>query len=137
MRDKSNLDRLKAAYEAWHDTKGDANVWLDLMDDNFHLQSMGGEANAISFAETRNSKQEAVAYFSDLTTGWKMISWSTNTFVGDGDIIAMFGQCAWTHRTTGKTAEVQVAHLWKFKNGKAIGLTEVFDSARAVAAATP
>ena len=137
MTDKSNLDRLKAAYQAWHDTKGDPNVWLDLMDDDFHLESMGGDANAISFAEARNSKQEAVAYFADLTKGWKMISWSPHTFVDDGEAISMFGQCAWMHRTTGKIAEVRIAHLWKFRNGKAVGLTEVFDSFRAVAAATP
>jgi ketosteroid isomerase-like protein len=138
MKDSSNVERLKAAYKAWHDTKGeDASVWLGLMEDDFRLVSMGQEAQGLAFAKERNSRQEAVGYLTGLLKEWRMVHWTPETFVCEGDRIAMFGRCAWANRATGKSAACRIAHLWTFRNGKAIELTEVFDSARAAAAATP
>lgn len=47
----------------------------------------------------------------------------------------MFGHCAWTNIATGKDMEVRVAHLWEFRDGQVVDYTEIFDSARATAAA--
>ena len=135
---------LKKAYEEFESSKGDANVWLTSMHNDFRLASMGDGAGpslsdgkeAMSFAKTRNSKEEALAYFTDLARDWSLVHWTPETYICDGDSIAMFGQCAWTNKATTKTAEVRVAHLWKFRGGKMSELTEVFDSARVVAAAT-
>jgi hypothetical protein len=55
--------------------------------------------------------------------------------VNEGDRIAMFGHCAWTNIATGKDMEVRVAHLWEFRDGQVVDYTEIFDSARATAAA--
>jgi ketosteroid isomerase-like protein len=65
-----------------------------------------------------------------------MVHWTPETFVGDGDQIAMFGRCGWRHQTTNKVADIAIAHLWTFKEGKAVEVKEIFDSARVVAAAT-
>ncbi|MGD9502514.1 MAG: nuclear transport factor 2 family protein [Methyloceanibacter sp.] len=56
-------------------------------------------------------------------------------FVCEGESIAMFGVCAYRHKGTGKTAECRIACLWRFRDGKAVEMTEIFDTARAVAAA--
>ena len=47
----------------------------------------------------------------------------------------MFGKCAYRNKKTGKTAECRIANLWKFENGKAVALTDVWDTALAAAAA--
>ena len=61
--------------------------------------------------------------------------WSPEVYICEGDHIAMFGRCGWKNKATGKVADVRTAHLWKFKAGKVIEFTELFDSARVIAAA--
>jgi uncharacterized protein len=141
MVDHNDLTRLKAAYQNWHDTKGEGerarNGWLDIFDDRMRIISMGDTTREVAFAKARTSKRDAVNYFAELLTDWQMIHWTPEIFVQDQDHIAMFGRCAWTHRRTQKPVECRIAHLWRFTDGKASELTEIFDSAQAVAAATP
>ena len=141
MTDQSNLERLKAAYQTWAETKGETDdareKWLDLFDDHIQIISMDETAAGLAFARNRRAKAEAVDYLLAIVQEWKMIHWTPETFVAEGDQIAMFGKCAWTNRRTQKSMECHVAHLWQFSAGKAIPYTEVFDSARAAAAATP
>ena len=133
-----NIERLRAAYKVWHDSKGGrSDAWLDLLSDQVRFRSMGGASPLLAFADERRSKVDAVAYFTGLTRDWTMVHWTPETFVSEGDRIAVFGTCAWKHKGTGKTAEVAISHLWTFEDGKVVGVTEIFDSARAVSAATP
>ena len=134
----SNLDNLRAAYRAWHDSKaGSGNVWLDLMSDDVDFRSSGSPDHpALAFATHRKTKQEVVGYFTALNREWLMQHFTTETYVGGGDLIAVFSRCAYTHKTTGKTFDVSIAHLWQFQAGRAVAITEIFDSARVIAAAT-
>lgn len=137
MSTKSDLDRLKAAYKAWHDTKGGSTAaWMDLFADSVAIRSTGAPVQAMAFAADRKSKQGAVEYFSKLLDTWSMLHWSPATFVAEGNRIAMFGTCGWTNKATGKSAEVRIAHLWHFENGKVTDIEEIFDTAAALAAAT-
>ncbi len=134
----TNIERLKAAYKGWHDGKGEnPNIWLDLFSDEVDFRSMGGASDHLAFAANRRSKADAVGYFAGLAKDWSMIHWTPQTFVCEGNLIAVFGSCAWTNRATGKRADVGISHLWQFENGRVTAVTEIFDSARAVAAATP
>lgn len=137
MPDNPNLERLKAAYAAWHDSKGRSpEIWLTLFADEVCICSMDDTSRGLDFAGERFSKQDAVGYFTALLQNWTMVHWTPESFVCDGDTIAMFGRTAWTNKATGKLADVRVAHLWRFQDGRIVNLTEVFDSARAVLAAT-
>ncbi len=134
----TNTDRLKAAYKVWNDKKAqDGSAWLDLMSDKVRITSMASDAKALAFAAERSSRDEAVAYMTALTKDWSMVHWTPETFVSEGNRVAVFGTCAWTSKATGKVADVRIAHLWEFEGEQAVSLTEIFDSARAVAAATP
>ena len=131
MTDDSDLSQLQNAYHIWHETKGSSGKpWLDLMDDEVCIYSMGEEAPGLSFAKDRQSKEEVVEYLTGLLVDWTMVHWTPEIFVSEGDRIAMFGHTAWTNKATGKTAETRIAHLWKFRDGKIVEFTEVFDSAR-------
>jgi ketosteroid isomerase-like protein len=101
------------------------------------ITSMASEAKPLAFAAQRSSREEAVAYMAAITNDWSMVHWTPETFVSEGNNVAVFGTCAWTSKATGKVAEVRIAHLWEFDGELAVSLTEIFDSARAVAAATP
>ena len=136
MAESNDLDRLKAAYQAWHDTRGENNQpWLELMSDNVAVHSIDESAADLDFAKDRFSRQEMIDYFNRLHDAWTMIHWTPQHFVSQGERIAMFGRCAWTNKKTGKDVEIDVAHLWRFEGGQIVELTEVFDSARAAAAA--
>lgn len=138
MAEDTNLERLKAAYAAWHDSKGaNENQWLDLFSDNIRMRSVGDQVGGLEFAGEYLTKQQAVSYFTGLLETWEMIHWTPERFVVDGDQIAMFGRCAWKHRATGKDIEISIAHLWTFEGNVAIEAVEVFDSARAAMAAVP
>lgn len=137
MTAEAPLEKLQAAYKAWHDTKGaSTESWLALMDDSVEIVSMASEAKGLAFAGERKSRQQAVAYFTGLLADWSMVHWTPETFVCEGDRIAVFARCAWTNKRTGKTADIATAHLWTFHNGKAVKVNELFDSARVAAAAS-
>lgn len=133
----TNLERLKSGYRRWHDSKGhDQDVWLDLLGDDVHIHVSGADEEVLAFARAGRSKAEAAAYLSAIVKDWTMVHYTPQTFVADGDTIAMFGRCGWRNKATGKVADVPIAHLWRFRDGKAVELTEIFDTAAAVAAAT-
>ena len=138
MSSNANLELLKSAYAIWHASKGQRiDGWQDLIADDFNLVSIGDpNAAALAFAVPRRSRADVVAYFTSLVGAWSMVHFTPVTFTCEDDRIVMFGRCAWTNKQTGKTAEVLTAHQWKFAGGKAVELIEIFDSARAMAAAS-
>ena len=129
MSASDNLKALKAAYAEWDRTKGDnTGVWIDLASDDLRVRSLGGEAVPLQFAEPRGGAQLA-GYLAKLLETWQMQFVTPETFVADGDYVAMFGTASWTFRATGKTATTPLAHLWRFRDGKAVDFQELFDSA--------
>lgn len=138
MPDSNDLKNLKLAYRAWHDSRGaDKHRWLDLMADHVSIRGVDEQSAGLRFATDRRSREEAVEYFTAILEDWEMIHWTPDVFVDDGERIAMFGHCSWRNRATGKAAEGATAHLWHFEDGKIVEFRDVFDTARAVAAATP
>jgi ketosteroid isomerase-like protein len=134
----SNLDRLKSAYAAWNKTKGASrDVWAALMAERFHLQHVDETSPGLGFAKDSLSRDEALGYLTAIFADWEMEHYTPEVWVGDGDTIAMFGKSAFRHKGTGKSAKMRMGVLWQFKGDQAISLTEVFDTAVAVRAATP
>lgn len=138
MTTEENLAAMKEIYRAWHETKGGSvDKWLELMHDDIDILNIGEEPDGLSFAKDRSSKREAHEYFDAILDAGTMVHWTPETFVADGDNIAMFGKCAWRLKSTGKVAEGRVAHLFKFEDGKISEFTEVFDSAQVLIASQP
>lgn len=140
MVDVAILNQLKSAYKTWGDTKGEGdaarNAWFALAADNVRIASMHDAAPGLAFAKPRKSRDEFIEYLTSLVKDWEMVHWNAETFVNEGDQVAMFGHCGWINRATRKPLETPVAHLWTFQGGKAIAVAELFDSARVAAAAT-
>lgn len=134
---RENLASLKAAYAAWNDRKGySVDVWRELMGEPFYLGSVSSETVAdLGFAKERHTKAEAIKYLTGIFDHWEMVHYTPQHYVGDDERIAMFGMCAYRNKRTGKVAECRIACLWRFENGKAVELIDVFDSAVAAAAA--
>lgn len=132
------LNKLRAAYRAWHDTRGKSvDAWMALMADDIEMRSVADGAPGMEFSAPRTGKDTLHHYFSALAADWEMIHYTPEHFLADGDRVAVFGRCAYKNRRTGKTAETHVANLWRFRDGLAVEYFEMYDTAKAFAAATP
>jgi ketosteroid isomerase-like protein len=133
-----NLKNLKAAYRAWGKSKATANVepFQNLMADSFRIASMDENTPGLTFAVDRSSKPQSLAYLTGIFNDWEMVHYTPQTFVEQGNKIAMFGKCAYKNKNTKKTVECWIANLWEFRNGKIVSMVDIFDSAKAAAAAT-
>ena len=49
-------------------------------------------------------------------------------FVAEDDTVVATGTYSWKHRSTGKPAVVQMAHVWTFRDGKAISMQQHVDT---------
>jgi hypothetical protein len=131
-----NLDRLKAAYQTWHDTKGGSvGNWLDLMTDDVRCYSLAAGAPAAEFTAPISSKRDFERYFQGLLADWEMIYYKTEQFLVDGDSIAVRGSTAWRNRKTGRVVETPKADFVTFRDGKVVELHEFYDTAAMMAAA--
>jgi uncharacterized protein len=132
------LAKLKDAYKQWHDTRGQSvEAWMALMADDVDMRSVADGAPGMEFSKSRKGKSTVHGYFSALAADWEMIHYTPAEFLADGDRVAVFGKCAYRNRKTGKVAETHVANLWRFRDGLAVEYFELYDTAKAFAAATP
>lgn len=138
MVSSETLAKLKAAYKKWHDSRGkSADDWVALMADDIEMRSVADGAPGMKFSAPRKGRHTAHDYFTALDEEWEMIHHTPEVFLVDGDRVAVFGRCAFKSRKTGKVAETHVANLWRFRDGLAVEYFELYDTARAFAAATP
>jgi ketosteroid isomerase-like protein len=132
---ETNLDKLRRGYAAWNDKLGDSlDVWREIMAEDFRLASIDEKAPGMRFAVDRASREDALDYLAAIFDDWEMVHYTPETYVCDGDQVAMFGKCAYRYRKTGKVAECRIAGLWKFRDGLAVELTDIWDTAKAVSA---
>ena len=132
----SNVDKLRQAYQAWHDTRGKSyDIWLDLLDDCVKLRSLAGGAPEMECSAPRDGKAAIRDYFTTLDRDWEMIFYHADEYVTEGDRVVMIGRCGWRHKGTGKEVESPTVAYWKFKDGKVVEFFEFYDTAKAFAAA--
>jgi ketosteroid isomerase-like protein len=129
-----NVEKLKQAYAGWHNTKGDARVWFDLMADSIIMGSIGNGAQGLEFSRTRVSRDDALGYFSDLARDWSMVHYRMDEYIADGDRVVALGECCWKHRHTGKVVTTPKADVWRFDNGRAVDFYEYYDTLQAASA---
>jgi ketosteroid isomerase-like protein len=126
---RSPTERLKQAYAAWSETKGQtADQWLDLLGDQIEMRSVLAPELPDDLAAHRVSKAAAMEYFETLGRDWEMIEFRPDRFIDGGDDVAMVGRCAWRNRATGKIVDTPKVDIWHFENGKAVTFFEMFDS---------
>ena len=102
----SNLDKLRHAYQQWHETRGaSVAAWLDLMADDVVLRSLADGAAGMEFSKARSGRSQAEDYFAGIARDWEMVYDHAEEFIAEGDRVVMLGRYAWRYRPTGRTAE--------------------------------
>jgi ketosteroid isomerase-like protein len=107
------------------------------MADTVSFRSVGAAAPAIGFSRNGYSRAEVARYFAELARDWEMLGYCLESMIADGDRVAVLAQCSWRNRHTGRTTETLKADFFRFADGRVIEFAELFDTAGAVAAATP
>jgi ketosteroid isomerase-like protein len=132
------VEKLKAVYARWHETKGGCvDEWLALLDDNVKFGSVAAGTVHLAFATTYSNKQALGAYFDGLLESWDMLHFTPHEFIVQGDAVAMRGVMSWRNKRTGKVFTSPKADFWRFRDGKAVEFFDFFDTAGAQAAAIP
>ena len=132
------VEKLRHAYQQWQDTRGTSTgAWVDLMADDVQIRSVADGAPGMEFSAPRAGKPGAHEFFSSLAADWEMLHYTVHDIIACGDRAAVFGVCAFRSRKTGKAAETHIASRWRFRDGLAVEYFELYDTARAFAAAVP
>lgn len=135
MTDMSNKDRLRAAYQEWHDTKaGSVETWLEISSPNMIFLSSAMGRQGMEFTEPCACLEDVRRYFTGLNADWDMIHYTIDDILGDEDMMVAVGSTGWTHKSTGKAFQVAKADAWTFKDGKAVRFAEHYDAAPILAA---
>lgn len=130
----SNVDRLRRAYAAWHNSKGDPTVWFDLLSDPIIFGSLGAGASGLEFSRTRVTRDDVLGYFNELCSGWSMIHYRVDEYISQGERVVALGECCWKNRNTGKVLTTPKADFFRFEEGKVVDFFEFYDTLRAATA---
>ena len=135
---QTGIEQLKAAYKAWHDTKGRSiDTWVALFADEIDFRSLANGLHGIPWTRTRKNPAEIRDYLNGLTATFGMDHFTVDRYVCDGDTIVAIGSSAWHHLVTGKKFDTPMVSVWRFKDGKAISFFEYYDTATVAKAAAP
>jgi ketosteroid isomerase-like protein len=132
----STFDRLRGLYSIWAGSGGSSvDAWVDLVSDDFQLNSTLGGSRHIEFSRQAHSKADLVDYFQGLIGDWDLIEFSINEMFAADDRIVVVSRQAYRNRRTDKVADGPIVHVWRFRGEEAIELQAFADTARWIAAA--
>jgi ketosteroid isomerase-like protein len=107
------------------------------MTEDIQFRSLAAGAAGMEFTRASARKEEVKDYFSQLTKQWEMIHYTIDEYIAQGDRVVALGSCCFRHKQTGKILDTPKADFHKFRGGKICEFFEFYDTAQAIAAATP
>jgi ketosteroid isomerase-like protein len=120
-----NADLVRGAYEAFE--KGDVQAVLEFLDPGVAWH----EAEHFPYAAGGPFVgREAVVngVFARIPTDYDGFRVDVGRIVGCGDTVLMEGRYRGTVKATGKRLDVQVAHVWDLRGGKAVRFQQYTDT---------
>jgi len=121
----TNKQIVQGAYQAF--AEGDVPQVLALMDDKIEWT----EAEGFPLHGTYVGPQAVVeGVFMRLGEIGDEFTVTPTLFVAEDDTVVAIGTYSWKHRSTGKPAIVQMAHVWTFRDGKIISMRQHVDTLR-------
>lgn len=119
-----NRETVEAVYESF--AKGDIPAVLAVMSPEIRwTEAEGGPYGGVSIGP--GAVLENV--FMKLGGEWDGFSAVAHEFVADGDTVVALGDYGGTYKATGKPFKAPFAHVWKFRDGKAVSFQQHTDTA--------
>lgn len=119
-----NRETVEAVYKSF--AKGDIPAVLAVMSPEIRwTEAEGGPYGGVSIGP--GAVLENV--FMKLGGEWDGFSAVAHEFVADGDTVVALGDYGGTYKATGKPFKAPFAHVWKFRDGKAVSFQQHTDTA--------
>lgn len=119
-----NRETVEAVYKSF--AKGDIPAVLAVMSPEIRwTEAEGGPYGGVSIGP--GAVLENV--FMKLGGEWDGFSAVAHEFVADGDTVVALGDYGGTYKATGKRFKAPFAHVWKFRDGKAVSFQQHTDTA--------
>jgi ketosteroid isomerase-like protein len=121
-----DVQTLRDGYSAF--ARQDLPAVLAAFDDDIEWNT----PDSLPFGGTRKGHEGVTAFFGELAAQWQRLSVEPEEFIDGGDTIVVLAR----DRATGGggSIDLQVVHLWRMRNGKAVSFTEFMDTAKALQA---
>ena len=125
MIEQTNLTAVKRIYDAFG--RGDITAILGLMDPQSELIFEG--PRSIPWAGTWNGVDGWTRFFAAVGANAEDVTLSMQTFMTHEDRVAAFGRYRARVKSTNKTIDSPLIHLWTLKNGKVTACLEYTNTA--------
>lgn len=131
MNDQQNVALVQKMYDAF--AKGDVQTIIDHLTPDVEWIAEGPSSVAY-FGTMRGPAEVRSKFFGGLAETQEDMQLTPETFVAQGDHVAMFGRYRARVRATGKQFDSPLGHLFRVRDGKVAKFINLGDTA-AVAAA--
>jgi ketosteroid isomerase-like protein len=121
--DKNNLNVLRNGYDSF--AKGDIPAVLAIFDTDIEYTLAEGFPYGGTYIGPEAVTNEV---FMKLGTEWDNFSAVPVEYIDGGNRIVALGKYSGTYKATGKSFEADFAHVWIFRDGKAIKLVQYTDT---------
>jgi len=125
---------VQAAYGAFG--RGDIASVLDLVTDDV-VWTNPGPPDIFPDAGRRQGRAEVAQFFSILGETQDFERFEPTEFIAQGDRVVAIIQYRGRIKSTGRTSEAELVHLFQIRDGKIARFDEYFDTATAAAAYEP
>ena len=124
----SNADVVKDVYEKFG--QGDAASILARFDPDIEFRLAEGHPYQPSGQPWFGKEAVTQNFFMKAGPEWERWSVVLGEVLESGDTVVVEGRYAGVYKPTGKTLDVQVCHVWRFRNGKIGSFHQYVDTAR-------
>jgi ketosteroid isomerase-like protein len=133
MDTKQTKQVVMQAYQSYKD--GNIKGVLSLIDDK--VEWIGPESDYIPFAGTHRGKDQVAQFFSKLEEFEDTLKFEPQTFIAEGDKVAVTGEGSWRVKATGQTYDTPWAHIFTVRDGKIVRFEQHLHTAAAESAFRP
>jgi uncharacterized protein len=119
----NNLNKIKSLYEAF--AKGDIPSVFEILSSDIDWT----EAEGFPYAGTYHGPKAILeGVFMRLGAEWTGFAAVPHEFIDAGDTIVALGKYSGTYKATNKSFQADFAHVWKFREGKAVRFVQYVDT---------
>jgi ketosteroid isomerase-like protein len=112
---EDNVKTIKAVYEAFG--RGDLPAILDAVSDDVDWAS-DAESTEVPWWGVHRGKDQVSDFFVKLATATDTTRFDVLELMGEGDVVLAVVRFGVTSKTTGRHADMNLHHYWKFRDDK-------------------
>lgn len=133
MDTKQTKQLVMQAYQMYQD-KNIKGI-LSLTSDD--VEFIGPESDYLPFAGSHHGKEQVAGFFSKLDQAQDALRFEPQSFIAEGDKVAVTGIASWHVKATGQTYDSPWVHIFTIRDGKIARVEQHSNTAAAEAAYRP